>query len=79
MATLVVAAVGVKLLAWIADNYISQADTTGMFSDLAESFTGIADLLFYALLALIILMIPFYLQRRKKNDVPDRTRPVERK
>jgi hypothetical protein len=79
MATLVVAAIGVKLLAWIANNYISGADPTGTFSDLAESFTGIADLLFYALIALILLMIPFYLSRRKKNAVPDRSGPVERK
>ncbi len=75
--TLVLAAIGIKIITWLSNSYISQADT-GMFSDLIASFARIGDLLFYGLLVLAALLIPVYLQRRKKNVVPSRPRPVER-
>jgi uncharacterized membrane protein len=73
---LVVLAVGIKILTYVAGNYTS----TDIFGASVASLLGIVDLVFYGIVALIVLLIPYYLsKRRKKNAVPDRSRPVERK
>jgi uncharacterized membrane protein len=80
--SLVVAALGIKAMTYIADNYVKNIDPSGSFSSVISGFLGIADMIFYGLIALIILLIPYYLSKRKgdkKNVIPDRAGPVGRK
>ncbi len=78
--SLIIAAIGVKGMTYIAENYLSKIDPSGSFSSSISGFLGIADLIFYGLIALIVLLIPYYLSKRKKKDaIPDRAGPVGRK
>ena len=80
--TVIIAAVGIKVLTILAGNYIAAADPTSSFSDIIAGFLGLADMLFYGLVALLIILIPYTLSRRKKrekNAVPDRSGSVGRK
>jgi len=65
--TLVILAVAVKGLTYIAGGQVKSADPSGSFSGLTEGFLGIADLFFYGIVLLIIILIPYYLSRRKKS------------
>lgn len=62
--TLIIAVVGVKLVLWISGNYIGNA---AGFSDLVKGFTGLGDLMMYGLIALAILLVPYYLSKRSQE------------
>ncbi|HLC76600.1 MAG TPA: hypothetical protein VJH04_00175 [archaeon] len=62
--TLIILAIGVKLILWISGNYIG---SSGQFSDLVAGFAGLGDLAMYGLILLAILLIPYYLSKRSQE------------
>ncbi len=64
MLTLIILAIGIKLIMWITGNYIGNA---GSFSDLVAGFTGLGDLAMYGLILLAILLMPYYLSKRSQE------------
>lgn len=62
--TLIILAIGIKLIMWITGNYIGNA---GSFSDLVAGFTGLGDLAMYGLILLAILLMPYYLSKRSQE------------
>ncbi|HLC67466.1 MAG TPA: hypothetical protein VJI12_01150 [archaeon] len=67
LVTLIVLAAAVKGLTYITGGQIKSADPTGSFGSLISGFLGIADLMFYGLVALIIILIPYYISKRNKS------------
>lgn len=62
--TLIIVAIGIKLILWISGNYIGNV---GGFSDLVAGFTGLGDLAMYGLILLAVLLIPYYLSKRSQE------------
>ena len=62
--TLIILAIGVKLILWIPGNYVDSADG---FADLVGAFTGLGDLTMYGLILLAILLVPYYLSKRSQE------------
>ena len=62
--TLIILAIGIKLILWISGNYIGSA---GQFSDLVAGFAGLGVLAMYGLILLAILLIPYYLSKRSQE------------
>lgn len=62
--TLIVLAIGIKLILWISGNYIGNA---GEFSSLVAGFTGLGDLAMYGLILLAIILIPYYFSKRSQE------------
>ena len=75
--TLIIIAVAVKGLTYVADGQIKSADPNGTFSGLISGFLGIADIMFYGLIAIIIILVPYYLSRRKRKAA-EQQRPVSK-
>ena len=65
--TLIVLAIGVKLITWISANYISKVPGAGGLSSTVNSFLGLGDLSLYAIAIVVILLIPYYLSKRSKE------------
>lgn len=59
--TLIILAVGIKLILLISAHYIAQA---GAFSELATAFQGLGDLTIYGLAAIVLLLLPYYFSKR---------------
>ena len=66
--TLIVLALAVKGLTYVAGGQLKSADPTGSFGSLTSGFLGIADFMFYGLIVLIIILIPYYLSKRKRKE-----------
>lgn len=66
--SLVIAAIGIKLIAIISGRYISAAGATG-FSELVSAFIGLGDLALYGLIVIAILLVPYYLSKRSKEKI----------
>ena len=66
--TLAVIVLGVKALTYIAGGQLKSADPTGAFSDLISGFLGIADLLFWGALALVVILMPYHFSKRKRKE-----------
>ena len=64
--TLVIVAVGIKLIAFISGRYISGTGFGG-FSELVAAFLGLGDLALYGLIVLAILLVPYYLSKRSQE------------
>ena len=62
--TLVVIAVGIKLITYISGRYIGQA---GAVADLVASFTGLGDLVLYGVIILAVILVPVYLSKRSQE------------
>jgi len=63
--SLFIAAAGIKLLLMLSSGYIKSSGIGGI-DKIISSFEGIGNLLFYAAVAIALLLIPFYLS--KKSD-----------
>ena len=70
---LLIAAAGIKLLMLVADGFVKGADPSGAFVGLISSFLGIGDLLFYALLALAALTIPYWIFKKRSKKEASKT------
>jgi len=64
--SLIVVAIGIKLIAIISARYASIAGAGG-FSELISAFLGLGNLAMYGLILLAILLIPYYLSKRSKE------------
>ena len=62
--TLIILALGIKLILWISGNYIGNA---GDFSGLVTGFTGLGDLAMYGLILFAVLLFPYYLSKRSQE------------
>lgn len=65
--TLIIVAVGVKLLLSISDYYASRAGSAGQFSELIQAFASLGNFAIYGLIILAILLIPYYLSKRSEE------------
>ena len=61
--TLIILAIGIKLLLFITGKYVDIAAA----GDLGKSLISMSDLLFYGLLLLALLLVPFYLNSRSNE------------
>lgn len=64
--TLIIVAIGIKIITFITGRYISAAGAGG-FGELIGAFTGLGDLALYGLIFLAILLIPYYLSKRSQE------------
>lgn len=62
--SLAIAAAGIKVLTYVADGYLKGAEANP-FSDLISSFMGVGDFLFYGLAALAVLLIPYWVYKKR--------------
>jgi hypothetical protein len=73
---LLIAAAGIKLLMIVSNSFVKGADPSGSFYGLISAFLGIGDLIFYGLLALAALIVPYYIYKRRNNKVKETPRPL---
>lgn len=70
--TLIIIAVGVKLLLAISDYYVSRSGASGQLGTLVNSFTSLGDFATYGIIILAVLLVPYYLSKRSQEK---KTRP----
>lgn len=67
--SLIIVAVGIKLITAISRDYMSSVGSVGSFSELIGSFNSLGDFALYGLVLLAILLVPFYLSKRSKEKI----------
>lgn len=79
--TLVILLVGIRAALFFFKSFLSKFEILSSFKNFVDVIYGMNDLITYALIALIIILIPFYLSKRssekkgEKNALPDRNGP----
>ena len=64
--SLIVVAIGIKLITWISNHYVSASGFAG-FSELINAFAGLGDLALYGLIFFAIILVPYYLSKRSQE------------
>ena len=65
--TLIILAIGIKLITLISASSISNIPGIESVSKVVESFKGLGDLSLYGIAFLVILLIPYYFSKRSKE------------
>ena len=65
--TLIILAIGIKLITLISASSISNVPGVESISNVVKSFTGLGDLSLYGIAFLVILLIPYYLSKRSQE------------
>ena len=64
---LVIILIGIRIILFVFNSYLSQYSIAGSLSELIGAVEGMSTLLTYGLIVLIIIAIPFYLSKRSKE------------
>ena len=66
--TLIVLAIGIKILTTLGSRYATQAGAAG-FESLIKGFAGLGDLAMYGIILLAVLLVPYYFHKRSQERI----------